>query len=92
MLLTHLDEMLAFTTKVVAKKKKVRDMQVQEVKRKATSMASLDEVHDHNLAASVYHHSNTKHKKIDMKDFSAVLQKEFEELKQMNIQVGDTDS
>lgn len=72
---------------VTAQKKKVRSMQVQEVKSKAKSQSSLDDAHNHNLAASVYHQQTIKQKKVDLKDFSTELKKEFEYLRSMNIEV-----
>jgi hypothetical protein len=83
----HIDKLLAHTQKVASKKQKVRRMQVQEVKKKTHSQSSLDDAHNHNLAASVYHHQTSKQKKLDLKDFSPELQKEFEELRQLHIDV-----
>ena len=83
----HIDKLLNHTKKVNLQKKKVRNMQVQEVKKKAHSQSSLDDAHNHNLAASVYHQQTIKQKKVDLKDFSPELKKEFEHLRSMNIEV-----
>lgn len=62
-------------------------MQVQEVTRKANSQSALDDAHNHNLAASVYHQQTIKQKKVDLTDFSPELKIEFEYLRSMNIEV-----